>query len=180
MQDLSVFSIQPVQLLLDDQVHWLAYLIHDSGGPNQLLLDSVGCFVVGRDLASLESALRELDVSIDEESPGEFADGQGVAFVSLDGLTPMPRTAVDPTTAGRLWNGWSMLDDMCLTIGRPLDFRGQIARNVIDKLFWGLNLAAVTPPGEGFAPRMSGKERAKWDQIITAGLERLAPAMAKA
>ena len=40
-----------------------------------------------------------------------------------------------------------------------------------------MNLPAVTPPGESYTPVMSAKERWKFDQIIAAGLERLASAI---
>ena len=178
MQEISSFSIQPLQLILNGRTHWLAYLIHNSDGPDQVLLNHDGRLVISHDVPGLETALRMLGVPVDDQFLSVFVDGPKVtSCVSLDDLTPMPRDPLDPATANRLWDGWSMLDDLCLTIGRPLGFHGQIANSVLDKLFWGMNLKAITPPGEAFTPTMSPKERAKWAQIIGTGLRRVESAI---
>lgn len=179
MQDLGMFSIQPVPVLFNGEMHWLAYLINESGDRlNQLLLDPDHRIVVGRSVADLEEAARNLGVPTNGESESVLIYGYEVtSSVSLDGLIPMPHL-IDPETANKLWDGWSMLDDLCLTIGQPLGFRGQIAKTLLDKLFWGMNIGAVTPAGEEFTPVMTEKERAKWDQIIKVARQRVASALA--
>lgn len=63
-------------------------------------------------------------------------------------------------------NAWNGLDDLTKSLGVPLGFRGELANRAYDKLFWGLNLPAVTPPGKWFTPGWWPRELAKIDQVL--------------
>jgi hypothetical protein len=73
------------------------------------------------------------------------------------------------------WNG---LDDLLPAWGLPFAFRGRIADKVCDKLFWGLNLPSVTPPGEHYVPVWRRKEIAKIVQALRAGASRIRASLA--
>ncbi|WP_456698212.1 hypothetical protein [Aeromicrobium sp. P5_D10] len=166
-----MFSIQPVEVILNGESYWLAYLINNGDGTDQVLLDADGCVVTGRDMLGLEIELRSRGLAVSPESR------ETVVTILLDGLIPIPREQLSPEIARVLWDGWSFIDDVCLTIGRPLGFQGQIARRTLDKLFWGINLQEVIPPGVTYTPVVSAKEQAKWQQIIMAGRGRLESAL---
>lgn len=61
---------------------------------------------------------------------------------------------------------WNALDDLTKSLGVPLGFYGRLAHRVYDKLFWGLNLKSVTPPGEWYVPTWRRRELAKIDQVL--------------
>ena len=43
---------------------------------------------------------------------------------------------------------------------------GVMANRSYDKLFWGLNLPAMTPPGQWFIPARRPRQLAKIDQVL--------------
>lgn len=63
-------------------------------------------------------------------------------------------------------NAWNSLDDLTKSLGVPLGFRGTLANRAYDKLFWGLNLPSVTPPGKWFTPGWWPGELGKIDQVL--------------
>lgn len=69
---------------------------------------------------------------------------------------------------------WNALDDQTKSLGVPLGFSGRLANRCYDKLFWGLNLEAVTPPGEWYVPAWQPRELAKIDQVLRECGDRIA------
>lgn len=69
---------------------------------------------------------------------------------------------------------WNALDDLTKSLGVPLGFSGRLANRCYDKLFWGLNLEAVTPRGEWYVPAWQSRELAKIDQVLRERGDRIA------
>jgi len=61
---------------------------------------------------------------------------------------------------------WNSLDDLTKSLGVPLGFHGKLANRAYDKLFWGLNLPSMTPPGQWFTPRWRPRELDKIEQVL--------------
>lgn len=70
---------------------------------------------------------------------------------------------------------WNALDDLTKALSVPLRFSGRLANRCYDKLFWGLNLESVTPPGERYVPAWQPRELAKIDQVLRECGMRVAP-----
>jgi hypothetical protein len=64
-------------------------------------------------------------------------------------------------------NAWNMLGDAGTLPTRDL------GKRVYDKLFWGNNLPAVTPPGETYIPEWSLEEVRKLQSILRSPIDRL-------
>ncbi len=73
-------------------------------------------------------------------------------------------------------NTWNFLDDLArLSDGAetPYTRLSREAAACYDKLFWGSNLPAVTPPGERFEPDWRADELAEIHSVLEAGLDLL-------
>jgi hypothetical protein len=64
-------------------------------------------------------------------------------------------------------NAWNMLGDAGTLPTRDL------GKRVYDKLFWGNNLPAVTPPGETYIPEWSLEEARELQSILRSPIDRL-------
>jgi hypothetical protein len=78
-------------------------------------------------------------------------------------------------------DAWNFLDDLAgLHAGADTPHKrlSREAAGVYDKLFWGNNLPAVTPPGERFEPSWSPTELAAIRRVFESGLGVLAAELA--
>ncbi len=69
-------------------------------------------------------------------------------------------------------NAWNMLGDIEISFGRKLK-EPDGSNTVYDKLFYGNNLAPVTPEGEHYLPKWSEEEVAIMVSVFKAGLNTL-------
>ncbi len=92
-------------------------------------------------------------------------DGWG-RNVDVDRARTLIRYEMSRDDIDEVITAWNALDDLTAALGRRLDFHGALANKVYDKLFWGLNLPAVTPAGKWYIPLWRPKERAKMDQVL--------------
>ncbi|WP_337174528.1 hypothetical protein [Paludisphaera sp.] len=73
-----------------------------------------------------------------------------------------------------LLDAWNFFDDMAgMPDGAdtPRGRRSRGATACYEKLFWGSNLPAVTPPGERFAPEWRADELIQLRSVLEAGLD---------
>jgi hypothetical protein len=97
------------------------------------------------------------EVPIDDEMGEEVDVDRARALIG----SGMSRDEIDVVITA-----WNSLDDLTKSLGVPLGFRGELANRSYDKLFWGLNLAPVTPPGQWYTPAWRPRELAKIDQVL--------------
>jgi hypothetical protein len=74
-----------------------------------------------------------------------------------------------------LLNAWNTFTDMAASTGRT--FEPPDLDHIYEKLFWGNNLSAVTPPGEHFTPVWKDDEIRKLAQVMINGLQLMRSAM---
>ena len=68
-------------------------------------------------------------------------------------------------------NFWNLLTDMLTSIeGHPLTKRMSSSSVSYDKLFWGNNLSAVTPPGQRFHPEWSEEQLSEIADLFRAAV----------
>jgi hypothetical protein len=67
-------------------------------------------------------------------------------------------------------NVWNLFTDVAATVEASLDDRDEETNHVYDKLFYGLNLPAVTPPGEHFEPAWGEDELILLCSVLELGL----------
>lgn len=94
---------------------------------------------------------------------------------ALDIVGPSMSGESDLDAVLTVWNG---MDDLVPALGLPFAFQGRLANRVRDKLFWGLNLPSVTPPGRHYVPVWRRKEAAKAVKALRAGAFRIRTALA--
>lgn len=147
----------------------LAYLARDEG-PDVVWVDG-GTLVVAKDANELASRVLSGGAAIKAETGTVFTEDE----VHIDIEVPqLPAGPLDSATAELLWNGWSLLDDMAYSIGRPLDFHGRDADQTLEKLFHGMNIFNVD---REYQPTFTRDERRKFHQMVAAGQDRLAAAL---
>jgi hypothetical protein len=53
---------------------------------------------------------------------------------------------------------WNLAGDVARSVNEPFEDRGEVLDGVYDKLFFGNNLPAMTPPGEQYRPEWTEEE----------------------
>ena len=65
---------------------------------------------------------------------------------------------------------WNLFGDLARSVGGSFDRDHKRSRRIYEKLFWGNNLPAVTPPGKHYTPIWSDEERLILQEILKEGL----------
>lgn len=102
----------------------------------------------------------------DLESEGIPVDGSVVNAVDVDHARRLIGHRMSRDEIDTVITAWNALDDLAKATGTPLGFFGRLANRAYDKLFYGLNLPSVTPPGEWYSPAWRPRELAKIDQVL--------------
>lgn len=74
---------------------------------------------------------------------------------------------VDPVLLLRIWN---LCIDIAAATRRPFERRARRTDRISNKLFWGNNLPAMTPPGEHYIPRWRRAEVQALRQVLRQGV----------
>ncbi len=67
-------------------------------------------------------------------------------------------------------NIWNLFGDLATSVGQSFNSDRKCSRRIYEKLFWGNNLPAVTPPGKHYRPIWSDEERLILQEILSEGL----------
>jgi hypothetical protein len=131
-------------------------------------------FVSARSKGRLLEKIRSMpDVNLANQEPIHMDVDE--VFKALAALRPL--RALSERKCEILLNGWNLLRDMYRSIpsnaSEPRFDRGKVVQKAYDKLFWGNNLPAVTPPGRSYSPLYSSQElqsirrsfRGLWSEI---------------
>ena len=108
-----------------------------------------------------------LDVALMDDHPTEYD------FDRIQAWCDAPdATVVD---CAEFLNAWNFFDDLARlhTGTNPSDSRIRQASECYNRLFWGNNLPAVTPPEERFKPSWSATDLAVIREVFEAGLRLL-------
>lgn len=144
------------------------YALLDSDPP----ADEVSAYRHGED-HPLYSDLSALMAHLDQD--GIPVDGEMVGSVDVDHARAVVGCRMSRDDIAAVINAWNALDDLTKALGVPLGFSGPLANRGYDTLFWGLNLKAVTPPGERYVPAWRPRELAKINQVLREGGKRVTP-----
>jgi hypothetical protein len=133
--------------------------------------DSVGV-VVGSDhlittfhaRSDLCAYAERLGLTFEAAEPSEFD------FDMVERWLSRPNNS--PIDCCLLLNAWNLFDDIAsCTSGGEFQRTSREASGVYDKLFWGNNLPAVTPPGEHYVPVWADGEVAELHRILSDGMK---------
>lgn len=114
----------------------------------------------------LEDLRADLDVDLVRAEEGFFGGFDlDAAWVAVHALR-------DSDDFDAVITAWNELSDLLPAAQRPFNFTGELASRAYDKLFGGLNLPSLTPPGTSYVPHWTPGERRKIVQVIRAGVER--------
>ena len=75
---------------------------------------------------------------------------------------------VDTTTCLTAWN---LFTDCSASVNGDFDADHKRTKGIYNKLFWGNNLPAVTPPGEEYIPVWADDERLLLQEVLCDGLQ---------
>jgi hypothetical protein len=109
----------------------------------------------------------------DLERDGFAVDADLAGAVDVDHARSLIGYAMTRDEIDVVITAWNALDDLTAALGVRLDFFGRLANRSYDKLFAGLNLVAITPPGRWYTPSWRPRELAKIDQVLREGGDRV-------
>lgn len=155
-----------MSLRLDGRDYWYAMLYRDPPPDDVPAYRHDGAHPLYPEREALVSDLVSDAIPIDAELAGSADADRGRALVSHH----MSRDEIDVVITA-----WNALDDLTRSLGAPLGFFGRLANRCYDKLFWGLNLESVTPPGQWYTPSWRPRELSKIDQVLRECAARVVP-----
>lgn len=138
------------------------YFLWESGddAPDRVVLDDAG-FVL---TFPGEQAAREAP-SVESEA----VSPEQTAVYDLDAIETWAKSTAEVRDCSELLNAWNLFGD--LPRGENLFGEAAARANLVyDKLFWGCNLPAMTPPGEHYVPIWSASETAALKRLLMLGL----------
>lgn len=137
---------------------------YDKASVINRLLDGEGFMVTFRHLNDLQdyAACRRLTVVPDANAEPLDLD------VVERWLEAARKTTVD---CGTFLNAWNLFSDLATTFqGRTAHIDGQREDRIYNKLFWGNNLPALTPPGKHYEPTWSKSEVDRMRNVLAKGM----------
>jgi hypothetical protein len=143
-----------------------SFVAWSPGEPDSFLRDAANRLLVARNPEALMTATRSLGVTQVGGEPTDY---------DLDRIREW---CAVPEAGGvdcpAFLNAWNFFDDLAGLHGgadTPYTRLSREAAGCYDKLFWGNNLSAVTPPGERFTPSWEPDELDRIRRVMAAGLE---------
>lgn len=121
-----------------------SYLIWISNVHDGILLNSDKNVIVFASLSALESYAKTQKISLNS------SDNSDLDFDALQRWLLIPDA--DKVDCSLLLNAWNLFDDLNRSIIGVVIQTNQVLEKIYDKLFWGNNLAPVTPEGEHYEP----------------------------
>ena len=157
-----------VQYKLNGTERYLVWYSDETDGVLLALPERVATF---QDLEALDRYLLHKGLNRDSDAPSHYD------FDRLADWLDKPSAAT--VNCPFILDCWNMLSDATRSLGSAAPSPSGTT-DVCDKLFWGCNLPAVTPPGKHFTPEWSDGEIASISSVLSTGLKafRLAAAYA--
>jgi hypothetical protein len=162
---MEVREYYPCQVLLHGTATFLIWYAAEQDG---FAIDGKGRLVTAADLESLLVRAHAMNITFRETRPAQYNFDVILSWCAR----PAP-AGVDCKAFLDVWN---FLDDLAATDEEKHESWIRLSRaadNCYDKLFWGNNLPAVTPPGEHFVPTWRLDELATIRDVLRTGVERL-------
>ncbi|MDE6780434.1 MAG: hypothetical protein K2J40_03120 [Ruminococcus sp.] len=96
----------------------------------------------------------------------------GTCFYDIEHLFYLIETHSKETDCNFLIDFWNLFSDIAYSVGKELEpIKTRRINRCYNKLFWGLNLPAVTPEGCEYEPIFTKRERKLIREIMRTGLE---------
>jgi hypothetical protein len=140
-----------------------SYLIWFSDESDGVVVELDGSVPTFRTQPDLWTYAERRGLALEAEEPSEF---------DLDAverwLSRPDRGAIE---CAHFLDAWNLFGDIASSKGcAAFETASRSAGVVYDKLFWGNNLPAVTPPGEHYVPAWSDAEVAELHRILSDGM----------
>jgi len=140
------------------------YLIWVSNEEDSVVVDANGFVPSFRDLITLHQYAEANHYSLESEAPVRH---------DLDWVAAWGKSPAAPVDCVEALSAWNLFRDVAMSIpskGTAFEKLDSPGLPIYDKLFWGNNLPAVTPPGKRYNPEWSPDEIRSLVEILTAGL----------
>ena len=148
----------------DAYLIWFTDDSDDGTEPDGVLLDGDGLIVTFRHMDNLQDHAASHGLTVVPKTNAEPLD----LDIVEQWLATARKTNVDCET---FLNAWNLFSDLATTTqGRTAHIDGQREGRIYDKLFWGNNLPALTPPGKHYEPIWSKSEVGRMRNVLTTGM----------
>jgi len=132
----------------------------EEGDTDGVLVDDDGRIVWARTPGELTVLAARFGAELEEE-PADL--------VTLDGLEKLLTLPVSDDICNQLITAWNLLGDVARSVGASLDDRGDDKDRCYDKLFGGMNMKCITPPGEHYSPHFKKSEKRLIKEVLNRG-----------
>ena len=139
-----------------------AHLIWFSGEPNGVIVEADGkvpCFLNEKDLLGYAASLK---LSVETVEPD---------LHDLDFISSWLKIEKDESVDCKIFlAAWNLFDDVSHSVGGNFDVARKKTNNIYEKLFWGNNLAVITPEGKSYTPIWTKRELKIMREVLSVGL----------
>jgi hypothetical protein len=149
---------------VDAYLLWYTDLSEDGNEPDGVLLDDAGPLLTFRSLANLNDYAARCGLAVKPD---------GAMRLDLDvvqhWLAHPRKTTVDCEI---FLNAWNLFSDLATAIQGSLAYiDAQKEIRIYDKLFWGNNIPAITPPGKHYDPVWTKSEIGRMQNVLKDGMQ---------
>jgi hypothetical protein len=143
----------------------IAFVVWYSGDSGGCLRDDDGKLLAAHNLGALASGIADRDVILADSDPSDYDFDRIRCWCA----TPVA-AEIDCSAFLDAWNFFDDLGALSAAADTPYTRESHAAIACYDKLFWGANIPALTPPGARFEPVWRADELTAIRRVMEAGL----------
>ncbi len=149
----------------DAYLIWYTDAAGEGAEADGILLDDAGRLLTFLSLDALQGCADSRGLSVDPEMNTDPLDLDTVAHW----LGATRKTTVDCPI---FLNAWNLFSDLASAVqGHLAHIDDQAEERIYDKLFWGSNLPALTPPGKHYTPVWTKSEVGRLRNVLNKGMQ---------
>lgn len=138
------------------------YLLWYSNEADGVVIDASGHIPVFVDQTSLRDYATTHTLPIKQEEP---------ILHDLDAVTKwLQRKRPTLPECNTFLSAWNLFSDVAASVEGDFDFNKASTREIYNKIFWGSNLPALTPPDQQYTPHWSRRDYRTMREVLRGGL----------
>ncbi len=149
----------------DAYLIWYTEEAGEDAGYDGVLLDDAGRLLTFQSLAALQADADRRGLSVEMEGNAEPLDLESV----LRWLGAARKRTVD---CPAFLSAWNLFSDLASAVqGKQAHIDNLAEGRIYEKLFWGSNLPAMTPPGKRDTPSWTKSEVGRLRNVLNRGMQ---------
>lgn len=152
----------PRGLVIEGRLYYYAMLMYEKGDDELYRKPGV---------SPVYGAFSQLAADLERDGVKVVAEADGI--VDVDSALLVVSRSMSEDQLSEVIVAWNCLEELLTGLSLPFNFHGRLSDSAYSRLFWGMNLPSLTPPGEHWVPHWTPRLLAKIHQILSVGASRV-------